>query len=70
MNQYIESLEKAINEKLRNIDIQVRRCYGYYAVDGYCKGTNSCIDTIQAGMTRKELVRTLEAINRTLLYER
>jgi len=69
MKQYIESLEKAINEKLKKIDIKVQRRYGYYAIDSYHKGTNNCLDTMQAGMTRKELVRTLETIKRVLCYE-
>jgi len=70
MNEYIESLEKTINEKLKNINIQVQRRYGYYAIDSYRKGTNNCLDTIQTGMTRKELIETLEAIKRILWYER
>jgi len=69
MKQYIESLEKAINEKLKKIDIKVQRRYGYYAIDSCHKGTNNCIGTVQAGMTRKELIRTLEAVKMTLWYE-
>jgi len=70
MNEHIEILEKTINEKLKNIDIHVQRRYGYYAIDSYHKGTNDCLDTIQAGMTRKELIQTLEAIKRVLWYEK
>jgi hypothetical protein len=69
MNEYIVNLEKAINEKLVNIDIKVRKRYNYYAIDSYGKGTNILIDTIQTGMTRKELISTLEAIKRALKYE-
>jgi hypothetical protein len=69
MQQYIENLEKTINEKLKNIDIRVARRYNYYAIDSYHKGTNDCLDTIQTGMTRKELIQTLEAIKRVLWYE-
>jgi len=69
MNEYIENLEKMVNEKLKNVDIRVQRRYGYYALDVYHKGTKDCLDTIQTGLSRKELIETLEAIKRTLYYE-
>jgi hypothetical protein len=70
MNEYIENLEKIVNEKLKHVDIHVHRRYGYYAIDAYPKGINEPLDTIQTGMSRKELISTLEAIKRTLCFER
>ena len=72
MNEYIKILEKAINEKLRNIKIKVCRRYDYYAIDMEAvlgETIMGTMGTIQTSMSRKELIQTLEAIKRVLWYE-
>jgi len=58
-----------INRLLENIALRLARRYDYYAIDIYDK-QGKCLDTLVAGLSRREAKTVLEALYYVLLNDR
>jgi hypothetical protein len=66
----LELDEKIVNELLKNIQLKVSGRYNYTAIDIVDKKTNHVMDTLLAGLTKKQAHEILRAIERILELER
>ena len=61
--------EEVVNGLLRKISLKVTRRYDYTAIDIYSKTTGEFIDTLAAGLTKRQAFEVLESIERVLRLE-
>jgi energy-converting hydrogenase Eha subunit F len=65
----LEYVEKTVNYYLKNIQLKVARRYNYIAIDIY-KRDGGIIDTLIAGLSKREAYDILSSIARVLSLER
>jgi len=62
--------EKRVNELLKNVQLRISRRYNYIAIDLFDNKTKTLKETLIAGLTKKQTLEILEALERILTLEK
>jgi hypothetical protein len=65
----LEYMERRVNSYLKNIQLKVAGRYNYIAIDMYKKDGSSVLDTLAAGLSKREAYEILRCIAEVLRRE-
>jgi len=67
-NRDLKTKEEIVNGLLRNVSLRVEKRYNYIAID-ICDKSGKVLETLIAGLTKKQTYNILDVVERILMLE-